>query len=289
VAGGRARVRGRDRAARSLSVETFDPTWLELREDVDHRSRAHGLLAPLSTWWKENRCTTVLDLGSGTGSNMRYLAEGLPGRQEWTLIDGDADLLNRARVPAGVAHLQRVRAELDDVPPDQLAGAELVTASALLDLVSLSWLHRVVDACATRRRAVLFALTYDGVVAWSASAEGATQSDPLDSEILAAVNRHQRREKGMGPALGPEATAVVLARFHTHGYRTWDLPSRWTLGPEDEALARRLVGGWALAAREEEPSLIEAIDAWEERRYACLGLATTRLVVGHRDVLALPR
>lgn len=270
-------------------METFDPTWLALREDVDHRSRARGLLGPLSAWWRENRCTTILDLGSGTGSNMRYLAERLPGQQEWTLIDGDADLLERVRVPGAVARLRRMQAELDDVPPERLAGAELVTASALLDLVSLSWLHGVVDACAARRRAVLFALTYDGVVAWSASDDGAAQSDPLDSEVLAAVNRHQRREKGMGPALGPEATALVLERFRAHGYRTWELPSPWSLGPEDEALARRLVRGWAVAAREEEPSLADAIDAWEERRYACLGLAATRLMVGHRDVLALPR
>jgi spermidine synthase len=35
----------------------------------------------------------VLDLGTGTGSNLRYLLEHLPRLQQWTVVD--------ARAPAG--------------------------------------------------------------------------------------------------------------------------------------------------------------------------------------------
>ena len=80
-----------------MGEETFTPNWLALREPVDDRSRAADLMAPLAEWWGGRSSRRVLDLGSGTGSNLRYLAPRLPGEQEWTLVDRDAALLDRAR------------------------------------------------------------------------------------------------------------------------------------------------------------------------------------------------
>ena len=42
-----------------------------------------------------------------------------------------------------------------------MPAGSLVTASALLDLVSDDWLARVTSLCRKRNAAVLFALTYD--------------------------------------------------------------------------------------------------------------------------------
>ena len=75
---------------------------------------------------------------------------------------------------------------------------DLVTTSALLDLVSDDWLERLVIEAAARRLPVYAALSYDGRARFD-------PADPLDIEIVAAVNRHQRTDKGFGPALGPSA------------------------------------------------------------------------------------
>ena len=90
-----------------MSAETFDAAWLTLREDLDHDSRDPALVDLLVEWQRESVdppgatgdgtavtrvFTRVLDLGSGTGSNLRYLAPRLPGRQQWLLLDHDAAL-----------------------------------------------------------------------------------------------------------------------------------------------------------------------------------------------------
>ena len=77
-------------------VERFTADWLALREAVDHRSRPEGLLVPLRAWWRARGASHVVDLGSGTGSNLRYLAPRLDPGQRWRLVDHDRELLRRA-------------------------------------------------------------------------------------------------------------------------------------------------------------------------------------------------
>ena len=64
-----------------MSEESFSPEWLALREPVDHRSRAAGLIPLLNSWWESHEGSHIVDLGSGTGSNLRYLAPLLRGEQ----------------------------------------------------------------------------------------------------------------------------------------------------------------------------------------------------------------
>ena len=42
--------------------------------------------------------------------------------------------------------------------------------------------------------------------------------DPFDTNIVAAVNQHQHRDKGFGPALGPEAGRRAVRSFERVGY-----------------------------------------------------------------------
>ena len=85
------------------------------------------------------------------------------------------------------------------------ASTDLVTASALLDLVSADWIDDLAGDCAAVGCAALFALNYDGRVRWCPVLA-------LDAVVRALVNRHQRRDKGFGPAAGPAAASVAAAR-----------------------------------------------------------------------------
>ena len=252
----------------------------------------------------------MVDLGSGTGSNLRYLAPRLTLGQEgadslpWVLVDHDPVLLGAAVPPAPAppapappahgppahgpippASAPPVRTVVGDLAAegiDAVEGAHLVTASALLDLVSKGWVERMVEACRAQGAAALFALSYDGRVAW-------TPAHPLDTALMEAVNEHQHEDKGLGLALGPEATAFAAQRFEEAGFQVRRAASPWVLGPADAALVRALMNGWIDAAEEMRPGERDAFRRWERDRLALLeGGHPFTLVVGHEDLLALP-
>ncbi|MCY3845543.1 MAG: class I SAM-dependent methyltransferase [Acidobacteria bacterium] len=286
--------------------ETFDPAWLALREPVDHRSRAAAAASLLATACRRHGWSRVVDLGSGTGSNLRYLAPRLPGPQHWTLVDRDADLLGRASAPEGVERLRCLTADLADSGLAAIADsdAHVVTGSALLDLVSRTWLERLVDRCRQAGCAAHFALTYDGSAQWHGAADDPrADDDPDDGPVRRAVNAHQRRDKGFGPALGPMAGLTAETAFRGAGYRVWSMRSPWRLGPRDARLARALVDGWEAAALElaeggeagrspsgDDPTGPDpaAIRSWGGRRRATIDSGRFGLTVGHLDLLALP-
>ncbi len=277
---------------------TFDPAWLALREPIDHRSRAAAAMSLLAQAWRAGGWSRIVDLGSGTGSNLRYLAPRLPGIRRWTLIDHDAGLLARVTAPEGT-EVRRIVGDLAATGMDAIreSEADLVTASALLDLVSKEWLETLAAACRRSGSAALFALTYDGAIQWRAAADDPRPADdPDDGFVRRSVNAHQRRDKGLGPALGPMAGLRAETTFRAAGYRVWLLLSPWRLGPGDAALARALVDGWEAAALEalrEAPAQAGSADAdrvraWAERRRATIAGGRFGLTVGHLDLLALP-
>lgn len=259
---------------------SFTPAWLALREPADRSARASVVTQSVVRALGQSGDPAIVDLGAGSGSNLRYLAPLLGAGQRWRLVDHDASLLARAEEDArsrGLA-VETVAVDLasleESVIPD---GTALVTASAFLDLVSDAWLTRLADLCARRDAVVLFALTYDGRVE-------CTPADRDDAEVVALVNAHQRTDKGFGPGLGPAAAGRTRECLLVRGYEVVAARSDWLLGPGEAALQRELIAGWARAAVEQDPARTAMTAAWRERRLAHVGAGASRLIVGHEDV-----
>jgi hypothetical protein len=254
----------------------FSADWLALREPADAAARSDRLARAIADAFAPDAELHVLDLGAGTGANFRYLASRLPSGQRWLLVDHDAALL--ARVPGRVETRVRDLAELADAGAgDLFAGRTLVTASALLDLVSPAWIEALVWRCRAAGAAVLFALNYDGRIE-------CTPADPDDAAVRELVNQHQRTDKGFGFALGPDATDAAARALAGQGYRIERERSDWLLTPESGALQRQLIEGWAGAAAEISPQRAASIDGWRRRRLAHLAAGRSHLVVGHEDL-----
>lgn len=249
----------------------FSADWLALRDPADRAARDAGLL--LRAAQAAGSEPVILDLGCGTGASWTALAPYLPRHTRWVLVDHDPALLAIARERIGPA-AQVVRAELTDLEALPWAVATLVTASALLDLVSEGWVNAVVA-----RLNVPFyaALSYDGQMSWS-------PPDPRDAAITEAFNTDQRRDKGFGPALGPEAAAFAAGQLRAKGFAVDLAPSPWVLGPDMAALQRDLTQGIAQAA-----ALAGADGAadWALTRRGAS--ATTTCRIGHLDLLAIPQ
>lgn len=258
----------------------FTAGWLALREPADAVARSMEVARLVADALAPRAQVTIVDLGTGTGANVRYLASRLRGRQRWRLVDDDPDLLEqaaRAAVDAVPLH-----ADLRVLDPTWFEGADLVTASALLDLVADEWLARLVRRCRERDAAVLFALNYDGRMRFS-------PGDADDGWITDLVNRHQRTDKGFGPALGPDAGRAAETALERAGYEVRRAASDWVLDGAFQELQRQLIAGCAAAARDLHPDASARIGAWLARRLACVDDGTSRTIVGHDDVAGIVR
>ncbi len=258
-------------------MSDFTADWLALREPADRRARHAGLCRQVRALLDRRPRLKVVDLGAGSGANLRFLAPLLARPQHWLLVERDAALLALAEAlpRAGITPLVRDLAR--DLSGIGLEQADLVTASALLDLVSTPWLETLIAACRPTRALLHVALTVDGRVAWS-------PTDPEDEAVLAAFRRHQRGDKGFGPALGSEAAQTAERLLQRAGYQVRAARSDWQLGADEAALQEALLAGQADAAAEATSDLDVA--GWQERRRAIIEAGDSRVRIGHRDLLA---
>jgi hypothetical protein len=210
---------------------------------------------------------------------MRALGPHLRMHQSWRLFDNDLSLLAKVPQAANVqAHPLDLMCDLEvalDGPVD------LVTTSALLDLVSVSWLERLVMEVAARRMPLYAALSYDGRVDF-------TPEDPSDAAVIAAVNLHQRGDKGFGPALGPLAARTAVEYLQRVGYGVELGAADWSLGEADLVMQEAMLSGWARAASETGEISHEAAAEWLVNRRSALAAKRSKIRVGHQDFFARP-
>ena len=262
----------------------FSADWLALREPYDLRARDRSVLDAVAAFLKPCSQVRVVDLACGTGSTLRALGPRLAARQHWKLIDNDPALLARATATSLAADAAVTAMALDlnrDLEAALDGAVDLVTTSALLDLVSDSWLDRLAVALAARSIPLYAALSYDGRTGFS-------PPDSFDTAIAEAVNAHQRTDKGFGPALGPNAAAFAIARFEALGYSVVHGASDWAAGPDDREMQTEILAGWASAAHDLGALSPADIAAWLARRRDAVAEGRASLHVGHVDFFAIP-
>jgi hypothetical protein len=274
-----------------MSVEPVrvSQSWLELREAADGAARAPDLVDQLRPHLPTDGPVRIHDLGCGTGSMGRWLAPQLTGSQHWLLYDWDADLLDRAAadMPAGSADGAPVTVEtrqrdVSRLDPADVAGSSLITASALLDLMTADELERFVMTCVRAGCPALITLSVTGRVEL-------TPADPFDASVDDAFNAHQRRTAGDRRLLGPDAVGAAVDAFTRFGLETLVRPSPWRLGADEAALSAEWLRGWVAAAFEQEPDLAAAGADYSRRREAEATAGGLDVTVHHLDVLAWPR
>jgi SAM-dependent methyltransferase len=263
--------------------------WLALREPADAAARALDLLGHLRRRPPVTGRWVIHDLGCGTGSMARWLAPRLPGTQHWVAHDRDTDLLEvvATEPPGPAADGARVTVEprhsdITRLGPWDLAGATLITASALLDLLTEAELAGLIDACAGPLCPMLFTLSVVGHVKL-------VPEHPLDSRLAAAFDAHQRRVTERGRLLGPDAVRLAVERFGRLGAEVLVRPSPWQLDVAHAKLAAEWLAGWLAAACEQEPDLAADAEPYARRRLEQASTGELAVTVDHADVLVLPR
>ena len=277
----------------------FSPEWLALREPADHRARHQTLQHQVCTRLEvlartEQRAVRMIDLGCGSGSNLRALAGSLPDQQQWTLVDYDPLLLEAARTaiidwadrivfeqPVLRLSKNNKTIEVSFVKVDLALDietvlgwpADLITAAAFFDLVAEPWLVRFCKALHTPLYTVL---TYDGHEQW-------LPPHPSDSSILKAFHAHQKTDKGFGVAAGPEAAGILQRELQLRRFEVTLAPSPWQIDQSETALIQALATGSAAAVRETQLISVQDVDQWLAARRKA-----EHCTVGHWDILATP-
>jgi len=274
-------------------TERFAADWLALREPFDHAARNVALARHLADRLPQR--PRVLDLGAGTGSMFRFLGPIIGRGQDWIVLDADAALLDEAfgrtaawarrrhfaataeqdelriSTPHGLWRMQAMEGHLSRFASEQPAvDADAIVCSALLDLVSASWLSRL---CGDLMVPLLACLTVDGRDTWR-------PRHPNDALVRTAFRRDMRRNKGFGPALGITASRAIGA--------TASAASDWHIPRTALRMQRALIDGTADAARNANPAQTGAITAWQEARLRQALRGRLAITIGHRDILVLP-
>ena len=286
-------------------MSNFSAEWLALRESADMAARAPELIARVVEWSGLHAHISVVDLGAGTGSCFRAVAPLISARQTWRLVDQSSALLEAAnrRLDAWLAlrglsvhkGLSCLRSEgqnadykiifeerdLADGFNNIAPVVDLVTASALLDLASADWCRHLARWTSKTGANLYVCLTYDGHFNF-------TPSHPDDIAVCAVINRHQRNDKGLGPALGSGAVGVLLKELAAVGYKYLTAPSPWLLNPSSGVLQAALVRGWSQLASDESRANAEKALSWRKFRLDAIQADQSSLKVGHVDLWAWP-
>jgi hypothetical protein len=286
----------------------FSLDWLRLRAPFDLAARSRGLAVDFAAALPRARPLHLVDLGAGTGGNARALAPIIGGDQMWRLFDDDPALVaaqgpehlawaaregdpardggsGEVRVEAAGGHWHFRGNRLDlrcGIEPALADACDGVTMAAFADLVGATWIDRLVAALARRRLPLLAVLTVDGRRVWRPAAAE-------DAIVRAAFARHQRRDKGFGPALGPDAPGRLAAALAAAGFAVNTAASDWQISGGDQAMLRALVAAEAGAAGDAAPEAAAAITAWRMRRMGELAAGILAVTIGHCDLLAVPR
>jgi Methyltransferase domain len=256
----------------SATAVRVSPEWLVLREPADAAARSAEIVARLVRWLAGGHLE-IHDLGGGSGAMGRWLAPRLPWPQRWVVHDRDEDLLELAvAAPPATATVEARVSDITRLTPRDLTRADLITASALLDLLTRDELVRMFRACAGRP--MLLALTVVGRVTLR-------PADRCDARIQAAFNAHQRR----GGRLGPDAVAAVVDEMRGE---VLVRPSPWRLDSAHAELTAEWLRGWVAAACEQEPSLAAEAGDYLDRRLAQAAAGELFVTVDHADLLVLP-
>ena len=262
--------------------------WLALREPADAVARALDLAERLGRGLPATGRWVIHDLGCGAGAMGRWLAPLLPGPQHWVAHDRDTDLLEvaAAHLPGSAADgaavtVEAKHSDITRLRAGDLAGATLITASALLDLLTEEELVGLIAVCVGSGCPMLLTLSVVGHVKLS-------PADRLDSRVGAAFDAHQRRVTERGRLLGPDAVALAVEQCSQLGAEVLVRPSPWRLGVSHANLAAEWFTGWVCAACEQKVELAAEAELYARRRLAQVAAGELAVTVYHADLLVSP-
>ena len=126
-------------------MHKFENSWLYQREKIDNLSKNLTLIDKINSVLKDLENISILDLGTGTGSNFRFLSKKINNKnQSWTLMDISRSSLQEAKKNITLNNkIKKVSLKYNDIIKNikktNFNQFDLVTGSAFLDIMPDNW------------------------------------------------------------------------------------------------------------------------------------------------------
>ena len=205
-------------------MHEFNNNWLKLRETVDKKSRNLKIIELINKKFSNHESISIIDLGTGTGSNFNYLKPRLKFIQNWVFTDISSNSINYFKKNINISRkICKTKFQIFDVINDlqkiNFKKFNIVTGSAFLDILPRSWFYKF-HKYNTKTEIILFALNYNGAFTFF-------PKHKYDQQIVDLFNKDQKSNKGIGvKAIGPECSVLIKNVFkNTH--HTYLMNSKW--------------------------------------------------------------
>ena len=207
-------------------MHKFENSWLFQREKIDNISKSISIINKINIVLKNYDKIRIIDLGTGTGSNFRYLSKKIKFKnQSWTLMDLSKSSLNEAKKTSVTNNkIQKIILKHDDliknIEQHNFDNYEIVTGSAFLDIMPVDWFKKFYTKN-RNTKLVYFSINYDGYFKFF-------PKHKLDKDVLQLFNNDQKSKKNNKTrAVGPDCSNIINSWFvKTH--KCYLFKSNWT-------------------------------------------------------------
>ena len=206
-------------------MHKFENSWLYQREKIDNLSKNLTLVDKINSELKGLDNISILDLGTGTGSNFRFLSKKIMHKnQSWTLMDISSSSLKEAKKNITLNNkIKKVSLKHNDIIKNikktNFNKFDLVTGSAFLDIMPDNWFkdfHKLNH----NTKIIYFSINYDGYFKFY-------PRHTLDNNMLKLFNKDQKSKKdGKVEAVGPDCGKIIMSHF-SKTHKTFLLNSNW--------------------------------------------------------------
>ena len=208
-------------------MHEFENSWLFQREKIDNISKSKLIIKKINNFFKIEQDVKLMDLGTGTGSNFRFLSKKIvQKKQNWTLIDISKKSLlaakNHIQINNKIINVSIVNKNLiKNINKVDFKKFDIVTGSAFLDIMPFEWFKKFYQEN-KKTKVVYFAINYDGFFQFY-------PKQKYDKEMLIMFNDDQKSIKHKNDrAVGPDCTKIIEKQFiKTH--KTFSFSSNWNI------------------------------------------------------------
>ena len=206
-------------------MHEFQNSWLFQREKIDNLSKNISIINKINRVLKNYDEIRIIDLGTGTGSNFRYLSKKIKFKNQfWTLMDLSKSSLNQAKKNIVTNNkIKKIILKHDDIIKNiqqhNFEDYDLVTGSAFLDIMPFDWFKKFYIKN-KNTKLVYFSINYDGYIKFY-------PKHNLDRDILQLFNNDQKSKKNNKTrAVGPDCSNIINRCF-SKTHKCYLFKSNW--------------------------------------------------------------